>query len=80
MNQDKSDLKALIHEKDTEFRCRYCGDHFATCNKDLFSGDLFERSCFYEDKGQAPFMHHEKVICKKCNRYLRINDLIPWVG
>lgn len=68
-------MRKLFAPKDTRVRCRRCWDIVFVFNQDVFSGDKISTSIIYQDKGQAPWITHERIICRKCHSLLNEKEM-----
>jgi len=57
----------LFAKKDSKAYCTNCDDLVFVFCQDILSGSVMSVSSVYSDKGQAPFVTGEKLICKKCH-------------
>ena len=66
------------YPRGTKGFCLSCDAHLFTLDADKKQGDPVSTADLDQTQGQAPWIVHDKCICKKCGAYFNFNHAVRW--
>lgn len=63
-----------IYTKETKAKCAFCKDLVFVFCDDIYSGDVLCSCVIFQDRGQAPWVNGEKLVCRRCGSNLNVNE------